>query len=95
MVHRKNGVRETTGGVTTVLLRVPVLLYRYLLSPLLPRACRYTPSCSVYTLEALRTHGAWRGLWLSARRLGRCHPWCNHPHDDPVPKRCLREASKL
>lgn len=59
-------------------------LYQRLFSPFLPRACRFHPTCSVYAAEALRTHGAWRGSWLAARRLGRCHPF----HEgglDPVP----------
>ena len=46
--------------------------------------CRFTPSCSVYALEAVKRHGAWRGGWLALRRIGRCHPWggCGL---DPVP----------
>ena len=46
--------------------------------------CRYVPSCSSYAIEAVETHGATRGLWLAARRLGRCHPWGGHGWD-PVP----------
>jgi putative membrane protein insertion efficiency factor len=66
------------------LLRVPVLAYRYCLSPLLGPRCRFYPSCSAYTLEALELHGGLKGLWLGARRIGRCHPW--HPGGyDPVP----------
>ena len=48
--------------------------------------CRFLPSCSSYALEALRTHGAVRGTWLSLRRIGRCHPW-NLGGFDPVPPR--------
>ena len=65
-------------------------LYQLLVSPalhaLLPAAsgCRFTPTCSQYAIEALRAHGAWRGLWLAARRLARCHPWGGHGYD-PVP----------
>jgi uncharacterized protein len=50
-----------------------------------PSPCRYTPSCSTYALDALRRHGLVRGLWLAARRLGRCHPWGSHG-PDPVPE---------
>lgn len=58
--------------------------YRLLLSPWLGSACRFTPTCSAYALEALQRHGARRGAALSAGRLLRCHPWCAGGHD-PVP----------
>jgi len=59
-------------------------LYRRLLSPLLPPSCRFYPSCSAYGMEAIRRYGAWKGGWLTLRRLARCHPWGGHGHD-PVP----------
>ena len=52
-----------------------VWLYRILISPWLGNNCRYEPTCSKFALEALREHGAFRGTWLAARRIGRCHPW--------------------
>ena len=52
-----------------------VTVYRRFISPLLPRHCRYEPTCSAYMIEAIRTHGALRGLGLGIRRIGRCHPW--------------------
>ncbi len=62
-----------------------VRLYQRLISPLLPPSCRFYPSCSAYAVEALQRHGALRGSWLTARRLGRCHPF--HPGGlDPVPE---------
>jgi uncharacterized protein len=67
-----------------LVLAVPVHLYRWLVSPLLPRACRFYPSCSAYALGALRVHGPFRGSWLAIRRLGRCHP-LNPGGVDPVP----------
>jgi putative membrane protein insertion efficiency factor len=51
-----------------------------------PSPCRYVPTCSSYALEAYEEHGFVRGSWLTARRLGRCHPWGRHGWD-PVPKR--------
>jgi len=68
----------------TRVLIAAVAAYRYALSPMLGRSCRFHPSCSEYAQEALERHGALRGLWLALRRLGRCHPW--HPGGyDPVP----------
>ena len=67
-------------------LRALVRAYRIFVSPLLPAACRFHPSCSAYAEQALREHGALRGGWLAARRLCRCGPW--HPGGfDPVPER--------
>ena len=61
-----------------------ITAYRYALSPLLGRSCRFFPPCSEYAMEALERHGALRGSWLAARRVARCHPW--HPGGyDPVP----------
>jgi len=62
-----------------------VSLYRILISPWLGNNCRFEPSCSAYALQALRTHGAFRGLWLTARRIARCHPWGGSGYD-PVPE---------
>ncbi|RJF89231.1 membrane protein insertion efficiency factor YidD [Oleomonas cavernae] len=67
-------------------LSLPVLIWRYLISPAMPPACRYLPSCSEYSLEALRVHGPIRGSYLTVRRLARCHPWGGHGYD-PVPPR--------
>ena len=60
-----------------------------------PPVCRYVPSCSAYALEALETHGAWRGVWLTARRLARCHPWSPIGRDPvPPPRRGMLEAER-
>jgi len=66
--------------VIVLLLRA----YRYFLSPLLGRNCRFHPSCSAYAIEALQRYGAIKGTWLGMRRLMRCHPW-NPGGYDPVP----------
>lgn len=63
---------------------LPIRIYRLALSPLLPPACRFHPSCSEYAEEAVLVHGMARGLWLAARRLLRCHPW-SEPGVDQVP----------
>ena len=54
---------------------LPVFFYRYVLSPVLPKACRYYPTCSAYAVEAVMLHGIVRGSWLTLCRLARCHPW--------------------
>lgn len=63
-------------------LALPVRAYRLLLSPWLGHACRFTPTCSAYALEALERHGAVRGGWLALRRLARCRPGGGRGVDD-------------
>lgn len=58
--------------------------YRLFLSPWLGSSCRFTPTCSVYSIEALQRHGAGAGSYLTLARIARCHPWCEGGHD-PVP----------
>jgi uncharacterized protein len=67
------------------LLIMTVKAYRLLLSPWLGSACRFEPTCSVYSIGALEQHGAARGSYLTLKRLARCHPWCEGGHD-PVPQ---------
>lgn len=61
-----------------------IAIYKRFLSPLLPRACRFYPTCSEYMLKAIELHGALRGTWLGIRRLARCHPFARGGYD-PVP----------
>jgi len=58
--------------------------YRLFLSPSLGSSCRFTPTCSAYSLQALQQHGAGAGAYLTVARIARCHPWCEGGHD-PVP----------
>jgi len=63
-----------------------VKIYQWFISPILPNSCRYTPTCSAYSIEAFKIWGPIKGFWLTLRRLLRCHPWggCGY---DPVPKK--------
>ena len=78
-------------NITGLIMKLPVLaalllirLYKYLISPVLPPSCRFYPSCSTYAVEALSTHGFFRGVVLSVYRILRCNPW-NAGGYDPVP----------
>ena len=62
----------------------PLRFYKRFISPLLPPMCRFEPTCSVYTMQAVEKHGVIRGVWLGMRRLARCHPF-NPGGWDPVP----------
>ncbi len=68
--------------------------YRLLLSPWLGSACRFTPTCSAYAIEALDRHGAGWGSYLTLRRLARCHPWCDGGVD-AVPSHSPRLFTRL
>ncbi len=61
-----------------------IRFYQMAISPYLIPSCRFTPSCSVYGIEAIRKHGPFRGGWLTLKRLARCHPWGGRGYD-PVP----------
>lgn len=76
--------QSTQPGFGTRVLMRAIRGYKHLVSPYLGKNCRYYPTCSSYTLEALETHGFWRGSWLGTRRVGRCHPFHSGGFD-PVP----------
>ena len=65
---------------------LPIRLYQWLISPLLGSVCRFTPSCSHYTVEAIEEWGIFKGTWLGLKRISRCHPWGGHGYD-PIPKK--------
>jgi len=66
------------------ILIAPIWIYQKIISPLLPSTCRHEPSCSVYCVEAIKKRGPFIGLWLSIKRLSKCHPWGTFGYD-PVP----------
>ncbi|MDE5833122.1 MAG: membrane protein insertion efficiency factor YidD [Desulfovibrio sp.] len=65
---------------------IPIRVYQRAISPLLPPACRYWPTCSAYAIEAVLIHGVFRGGWLALKRLARCHPWGGSGYDPVPPK---------
>ena len=67
-------------------------IYSKFISPLFPPSCRYIPTCSQYALEAVHQHGAVCGVWLSTKRICRCHPWGGSGYD-PVPAKAIRFIS--
>lgn len=66
------------------ILIFPIRVYQVLISPLLGPTCRFEPSCSNYMIQAINEWGIFKGVYLGARRIGRCHPWGPHG-PDPVP----------
>jgi putative membrane protein insertion efficiency factor len=76
-----------SGKLTKILawpLIIMVRIYQLIISPFLPKTCRFYPTCSSYSLEALKKHGILKGSWLSVKRISRCHPG-NPGGYDPVP----------
>lgn len=70
--------------ILTKIMLLPIYFYKYSISPLLPPACRYTPTCSEYAIEALKKYGPLKGTHLAIRRILSCHPWGGSGYD-PVP----------
>ncbi len=56
-------------------------IYKLVISPILPNACRYTPTCSEYGIQAVRKYGPFKGVRMALKRLSTCHPWGGHGHD--------------
>ncbi|MEA5138988.1 membrane protein insertion efficiency factor YidD [Arcicella rigui] len=70
-----------------------VRTYQAILSPYFPNACRYTPTCSQYMIEAIQIWGFWKGFRLGIKRISTCHPWGGSGHD-PVPQKSCCEKTK-
>lgn len=73
------------GNIAVRILQAKIRIYRFVISPMMGRSCRYVPTCSCYGIEALEVHGLIKGSWLLLTRVVRCHPWRAGGYD-PVPK---------
>ena len=82
----RNSEKEYRGHPFREFVILPIRLYRRWISPMFPPCCRFTPTCSQYTIEAVRTHGILRGLALSCWRILRCNPWSRGGYDPVPPK---------
>ncbi len=81
---QRQTVAATIGRMVSKLLILPIRFYQVAISPHTPPACRFTPTCSQYAIEALRKHGPIKGLRLAIWRILRCNPWGGSGYD-PVP----------
>jgi uncharacterized protein len=87
------GEARRSPGIAAALLLALIGGYQRFLSPFFGRQCRFVPTCSVYTREAVEQHGAARGTWLGLHRVLRCQPLCAHGYD-PVPARFSWRGSR-
>lgn len=85
----KELLKYLSKGLTLIIL-LPVYIYKYAISPFTPGSCRHTPTCSTYAVEAFKIHGPFKGLWLAIRRILKCHPWGTHGYD-PVPPKKIKK----
>ena len=72
--------------IITYFLISIIRMYQLFISPILGQNCRYLPSCSEYSIESIKQFGFFRGIFLSLKRISKCHPWGNHGYD-PVPNK--------
>ena len=77
-------MKISLGNIAKQLLILPIKFYQRCISPLLPAACRYTPTCSHYAVEAIQAYGPIKGVWMGIKRIVSCNPWGGHGYD-PVP----------
>lgn len=89
---RGHAARRPDGwrGWVRVAVLAPIQLYRRVISPALPRRCKYEPTCSLYAIQALREYGILRGLTLAVWRLLRCNPWSQGGYDPVAAQRLFR-----
>ena len=74
-------------NILKTIIKSPIIAYTSVISPLTVPSCRFMPTCSAYSLEAIEKHGGIKGLFLSAKRILKCHPWHKCSAYDPVPER--------
>lgn len=84
MTRARPTVKSVAMALPVFVLRFLIRAYQLLVSPILAGTCRYHPTCSQYSLEAVESHGPIRGTWLALKRICRCHPWGSSGFD-PVP----------
>lgn len=77
-------IGEGLKKILVFILIIPVKIYQWVISPMIGPSCRYTPTCSVYSIQALKKHGPFKGLWLAIKRIVSCNPWGGSGYD-PVP----------
>ncbi len=68
------------------LILLPIRFYQLFISPFTPSSCRHIPTCSKYSVDAVKTHGPLKGAWLGLKRLSKCHPWGTEGYDPVPPK---------
>ena len=81
-----NSIKKIIAAPFILLIKI----YQWVISPLLPQSCRYTPTCSSYAIEAIKEWGVIKGLWLALKRISSCHPW-GGSGNDPVPKKNIKQ----
>ena len=84
IVYLNRGPHLNMLKILSFILVIPIKLYQILISPLIGPNCRYHPTCSQYSIEAINKHGPFKGTWLAIKRISSCHPWGGSGHD-PVP----------
>ncbi|GEM_PF-109901 len=82
-----NVLKVTANKIITFPLVILIRFYQWFISPLLPKNCRYEPTCSHYMVKALQVHGPFKGFWLGVKRISRCHPWGGSGYDPVPPKK--------